>query len=135
MEQYLPMLLTIVGGLVIVVNIVVEVIKKFTAAYIPTNFVAVALSLALTLAAFFAWASIEEIIIEWYYVVGAVVVGFMVAYAAMFGFDKLKQALSGFGKAALAEPEGEAGEENEPKGQSAAGIKGAGDPLRLSMRE
>ena len=95
MEQYIPMLLSIVGGLVIVVNIIVEVVKKFTEQYIPTNFVAVALSLVLTLAAFFAWASIEAIIIEWYYVVAAVVVGFMVAYAAMFGFDKLKQALGG----------------------------------------
>lgn len=95
MEQYIPMLLSIVGGLVIVVNIIVEVVKKFTEPYIPTNFVAIALSLVLTLAAFFAWASIEAIAIEWYYVVAAVVVGFMVAYAAMFGFDKLKQALGG----------------------------------------
>ena len=89
------MLVSIVGVLVITVNIIVEVVKKFTEPYIPTNFVAVALSLVLTLAAFFAWASIEAIVIEWYYIVAAVVVGFMVAYAAMFGFDKLKQALSG----------------------------------------
>ena len=30
MEQYIPMLLSVIGGLVIVVNIVVEVLKKFT---------------------------------------------------------------------------------------------------------
>ena len=75
--EYLPMLLSIVGGLVIVVNIVVEVLKKFTEPYISTNFVAVALSLVLTLAAFFAWASIEAIVIQWYYIAAAVVVGFI----------------------------------------------------------
>ncbi len=88
------MLITIVGALVVVVNIIVEVLKKFTEPYVPTNFVAVVVSMVLTLAAFFAWCGIESIAIEWYYIVAAVVVGFMVAYAAMFGFDKLKQALN-----------------------------------------
>lgn len=94
LEAYIPTLLSLVGVLVIVVNIVVEVLKKFTEKFLPTNYLAVLLSLGLTLVAFFAWASIESIIIQWYYVVAAIVVGFFVAYAAMFGFDKLKQALT-----------------------------------------
>lgn len=94
-QEQLPMLITIVGSLVVVVNIVVEVIKKFTEKYFPTNLLAVIVSQVLTLTTFFAWCSIEAIVVQWYLVVAAVVVGFLVSYAAMFGFDKLKETLEG----------------------------------------
>ena len=94
-QEYLPMLITVIGSLVAVVNIIVEVLKKFTEKYIPTNVLAVAISMALTLTAFFAWCSINAVVVQWYLVVAAVVVGFFVAYAAMFGFDKLKEVLEG----------------------------------------
>lgn len=95
MTQYIPQLLSIVGGLVIVVNIIVQVIKPFTEKYFSTNFLAVIVSMALTLIAFFSWCAVKSVPIVWYTVAGAVVLGFFVAYAAMFGFDKLKQALEG----------------------------------------
>lgn len=98
MTEYIPMLLAIVGGLVVVVNIIVQVIKPFTMKHISTNFVAVIVSMALTLLAFFAWCAAKAIPITWYMVAGAVVVGFMVSYAAMFGFDKFKEAISGIKK-------------------------------------
>lgn len=60
----------------------------------PTNILAILISMVLTLAAFFAYCSIKSIAIVWYMVVGAIILGFLVAYAAMFGFDKLKEALS-----------------------------------------
>ena len=94
-QEYFPMLITIIGSLVVVVNIVVEVLKKFTEKYMPTNLLAVIVSMVLTLATFFAWCSINAITIQWYLTVAAVVVGFLVAYAAMFGFDKLKETLEG----------------------------------------
>lgn len=94
-QEYLPMLITVIGSLVAVVNIIVEVLKKFTEKYIPTNVLAVAISMALTLTVFFAWCSINAVVVQWYLVVAAVVVGFFVAYAAMFGFDKLKEVLEG----------------------------------------
>lgn len=97
MTQYIPQLLTAVGALVVVVNIIVQVIKPFTQKYISTNFVAVSVSMALTLAAFFAWSAANAVPIAWYMIAGAVVLGFFVAYAAMFGFDKLKEALEGTG--------------------------------------
>ena len=78
-------ILSIVGVLVIVTNIVVQVLKKLTWDKLPTNILAVLIAMALTLAAFFAYC---------YTVVGAVVLGFFVAYAAMFGFDKLKEAIA-----------------------------------------
>ena len=92
-QEYLPMLITVIGSLVAVVNIIVEVLKKFTEKYIPTNVLAVIISMVLTLTVFFAWCSINAVVVQWDLVVAAVVVGFFVAYAAMFGFDKLKEVL------------------------------------------
>ena len=72
MESILSLstILTIVGILVVLTNIVVQVLKKVT------------------------WS----IAVVWYMVVAAIVLGFLVSYAAMFGFDKLKEALTQIGK-------------------------------------
>lgn len=84
-------ILTIVGVLVAITNIITQVLKKVTWDKIPTNLLAIVISLALTLVVFFAYCQINGITIVWYLVVAAVVLGFLVAYAAMFGFDKLKE--------------------------------------------
>lgn len=86
-------LLVIIGALVALVNIIVQVLKQITWDKIPTNIVALLVSIILTLIAFFAWAAYVNLYIYWYYVAAAIVVGFMVAYAAMFGYDKLKETL------------------------------------------
>ena len=78
--------------LVFGVNIIVEVVKKLFPK-VPTTFVATILSVVVTMAAFFAWAAIIDLVILWYYVAAAFVLGLFVAYAAMFGFDKFKSAL------------------------------------------
>ena len=95
----ITVLLPIIGVLVAVVNILTQVIKKVTWDKLPTNIVVVALSVALTLAAFFAYAQLTALAVTWYMVVAAVVAGFAVAYAAMFGFDKLQEALGKGGAA------------------------------------
>jgi len=87
-------ILTIVGVLVVLTNVIVEVLKKVTWGKLPTNILAVIVSMALTVVAFFAWCQIKGITVVWYMVVAAVVVAFLVAYAAMFGFDKLKEVLN-----------------------------------------
>lgn len=74
--------------------LVVQVLKKVTWDKLPTNALAMIVSLVLTLGAFFAYCSIKGIAVVWYMVFAAVVLSFMVAYAAMFGFDKLKEALA-----------------------------------------
>lgn len=89
-------LISIIGALVVVTNIIVEVVKKATWDKIPTNILAVVVGIALSVVALFAWANISGVAVLWYYVVAAVVVGFMVAYAAMFGYDKLKEILLRF---------------------------------------
>lgn len=82
-------IISIIGVLVVLTNIVVQVLKKVT-----WDKLAMIVSLVLTLGAFFAYCSIKEIAVVWYMVFAAVVLAFMVAYAAMFGFDKLKEALA-----------------------------------------
>lgn len=86
-------LLSVVGAITALTNIITQVLKKITWDKIPTNFVALIIAEVLTLAAGGAYAAIEGITVTWYMVVAAVVVGFLSAYAAMFGFDKLREAL------------------------------------------
>lgn len=86
-------ILSIVGILVVVTNIVVQVLKKLTWDKLPTNILATIVAMVLTLAAFFAYCQIKAVPVVWYMVAAAVVLGFFVAYAAMFGFDKLKEAI------------------------------------------
>lgn len=94
----LSTILTIVGILVVLTNIVVQVLKKAVWGKLPTNILAIIVSMVLTLVTFFAYCQINAIAVVWYMVVAAVVMGFLVAYAAMFGFDKLKEALAQIGK-------------------------------------
>lgn len=93
----IALLLTIVGAITALTNIIVQVLKKITWDKVPTNLVALFVAEVLTLAAGGAYAQVNGIAITWYLVVAAVVVGFMVAYAAMFGFDKFKEIMGGLG--------------------------------------
>lgn len=90
--------ISIIGVLVVLTNIIVQVLKKVTWEKLPTNILAVAVSMALTLMAFFAYCQIKAIAVVWYMVVAAIVLGFMVSYAAMFGYDKLMEAIGKTGK-------------------------------------
>ncbi len=87
-------LIAVVGALTVVTNIIVQVLKKATWDKLPTNLLAIAVAMVLTLVAFFGYMAYMGLAVMWYYVAAAVVVGFAVAYAAMFGFDKLKEAIA-----------------------------------------
>ena len=93
----LAMLMTSIGAITVLTNIITQVLKKITWDKLPTNFVALAVAEILTLCAGGAYAQMNGIPITWYLVIGAVVVGFMSAYAAMFGFDKLREAVQSIG--------------------------------------
>ncbi len=93
-----PVLISIIGVLVVLTNLVVQVIKKLTWDKIPTNILAVVVSIVLTLGTFFAYCQVKTIDVVWYMVFAAVVLAFMVAYAAMFGYDKLMEALGQISK-------------------------------------
>lgn len=90
----LSVILSIVGVLVALTNIITQVLKKLTWGKMPTNILVVIISMTLTLVAFFAYCQIKTITVVWYMVAAAVILGFLVAYAAMFGFDKLKEVLN-----------------------------------------
>ena len=87
------LVLPVVLVLTVVTNIIVEVLKKLTWGKLPTNILVFAVAMVVTLLAFFAACQIMGVVVMWYMVVGAVVLGVFVAYAAMFGFDKLRQTL------------------------------------------
>lgn len=89
-----PMFLTVLSILTVVTNITVEVLKKLTFNIIPTQFLAVAVAIVLTWAAYIWYATENAIRTQTVYYIAVTVIGIMVAYAAMFGFDTLKSALS-----------------------------------------
>ena len=97
LETYISVLLIVVAVATVLVNIIVEVLKKITWDVIPTNLLAFIVAEAITLVTFFAVCQIKGIPVVWYMVAGAVVLGLIVAYAAMFGFDKLREMIDQIG--------------------------------------
>ena len=87
-------IVTLIGMLVALTNVITEVVKKLTWDKMPTNVLAVVVGELLTLAGGLAYFQVQGIDVVWYYVVALVVIGFMVSYAAMFGFDKLKEIMN-----------------------------------------
>lgn len=90
----MALIVTLIGILVALTNVITEVVKKLTWDKMPTNVLAVAVGELLTLTSGLAYFQVKGIDVVWYYVVALVVIGFMVAYAAMFGFDKLKEIMN-----------------------------------------
>lgn len=90
--QYASVGVFVLALLVFGVNIIVEVIKK-AFPKVPTTYVAIGVSVVLTMGAFFGWVSWKGLAVQWYCIAAAFVFGIFVAYAAMFGFDKFKDAL------------------------------------------
>lgn len=97
LEAYLSTLLIVVAVATVLVNIIVEVLKKITWDRIPTNLLAFIVAEAITLLAFFAICQVRGIPVVWYMVAAAAVLGLIVAYAAMFGFDKLRELIEQLG--------------------------------------
>ena len=87
------MILTVIGFLTVLVNLIVQVVKPLTYDKVPTEILATVLSELLTLLAYFGYAEYASWTVTWYTVAAAVVVGLLVSYAAQFGYDKLKSAL------------------------------------------
>ncbi len=90
----LSIIITALGVLVALTNVIVQVLKKATRDKLPTNVVAVLVAEVLTLAAGAAYCQIKAVPLAWYIWAALIVAGFLVAYAAMFGFDKLKQVMN-----------------------------------------
>lgn len=87
--------LVIIGALTFSTNIITEALKNIIKGF-PAQLTAFIVSMVITVAAFFAYADIANIQIEWYMVAGSVAAGFFVSYAAQFGFDKFKEVVEKF---------------------------------------
>ena len=87
----LSVIITIIGVLVALTNIVVQVLKTSTWEKLPTNLLALIVAEVLTIGVGLAYCQLNAVPLAWYVIAGLIVAGFMVAYAAMFGFDKLKE--------------------------------------------
>ena len=88
------MILTVIGFLTVLVNLIVQVVKPLTYDKVPTEILATVLSEVLTLLAYFGYAEYYSLTVTWYTIAAAIVVGLLVSYAAQFGYDKLKDALT-----------------------------------------
>jgi hypothetical protein len=80
-----------VFGLMLLVNIFTEVLKKALWDKIPTNLLVFILSVIITVVAMFIYLQIANIAFVWWMLCIAIMIAFFVAYSAMFGFDKWKQ--------------------------------------------
>lgn len=91
MSESISFLVSIVGALVLITNMVVEVMKKVTWEKFPTNLLAVIVAVVLTIVAFVTYMQMMELTMVWWYWPPVIVAGFLVSYAAMFGYDKFKE--------------------------------------------
>ena len=87
--EYGSIILSAMVLLVFATTIIVEVVKGLFKR-VPTNIVAFAVALIVTILAVVILCAVMNIPILWYYIVGAVLLGIFVAYASMYGFDKFK---------------------------------------------
>lgn len=90
------LLIPIVFGLMLLVNIFTEVLKKVLWDKIPTNLLVLVLSIVITVAALFIYLEFASVAFVWWMIVVAIAIAFFVAYSAMFGFDKWKQLFDQF---------------------------------------
>lgn len=86
----IAVLTTAIGVLVIITNALTELFKSMFSK-IPAQITATVISLFLTISTVMAYLTINEIPVQWYIVVGAIVAGFFVSYTAQFGYDKLQE--------------------------------------------
>ena len=84
------MLITAIGVLVVITNALTQLFKAMFKNLSP-QITATVIALILTICTVFTYISINEIPIEWYYIVGSIVAGFFVSYTAQFGYDKLNE--------------------------------------------
>ena len=90
--QNLSVALMVIGVLAFAVSMIVQVIKEMPGlANIPTNAVALAVSLVLTLVAVIVACQYYKIAITWYFIVAAIVAAFIVYLVATGGWERVRE--------------------------------------------
>lgn len=95
----ITMLLGVIGGLAFLVSAVTEVTKNIGfLKQIPTDMQVIMLSLIAAVVAVLGYVSYQQILLHWYYIAGAIAMGFLVAFVAMYGWQKFTDLMSRFQK-------------------------------------
>lgn len=90
MEINMAIIIVVIGMLTFTVNVIVEITKGvYPLNQVHTNYYVLGLSLMLSILSYFIYLSYYKVGFIWYYLVAAIVIGFIVAYCAMYGWEKL----------------------------------------------
>ena len=91
--------LTIIGILATFVTIVTEFTKTWGFLdRIPTSLQVLAVSMLVSVLSVVIYVQMQEAEMIWYYIVGAIVLGWIVAYVSMYGWEKLTEMWGRFKK-------------------------------------
>lgn len=85
-------LLTVIGALATFVMIVTEITKTWGILdRIPTSAQVLAVSMLVSVLGVIIYVQLQKAAMVWYYIVGAIVLGWIVAYVSMYGWEKLSE--------------------------------------------
>lgn len=91
--------LTIIGILATFVTIVTEFTKTWGFLNrIPTSLQVLVVSMLVSVLSVVIYIQMQEAEMIWYYIVGAIVLGWIVAYVSMYGWEKLTEMWGRFKK-------------------------------------
>lgn len=91
--------LTIIGILATFVTIVTEFTKTWGFLdRIPTSLQVLAVSMLVSVLSVVIYVQMQKTEMIWYYIVGAIVLGWIVAYVSMYGWEKLTEMWGRFKK-------------------------------------
>ena len=92
-------ILTIIGEMATFVTIVTEFTKSWGFLdRIPTSLQVLAVSMLVSVLSVVIYVQMQEAEMVWYYIVGAIVLGWIVAYVSMYGWEKLTEMWGRFKK-------------------------------------
>lgn len=93
------LLLTVIGVLAFTVSVITEVTKSVSFLNkIPTDIQVLVTSILLSVLSVLVYVDLSKTKLIWYYIVGAVVLGFFVSFIAMYGWEKLTTMYNRFKK-------------------------------------
>ena len=85
-------ILTIIGAMATFVTIVTEFTKTWGFLNrIPTSLQVLVVSMLVSILSVVIYVQMQKAEMIWYYIVGAIVLGWIVAYVSMYGWEKLTE--------------------------------------------
>ena len=92
-------ILTIIGAMATFVTIVTEFTKTWGFLNrIPTSLQVLVVSMLVSILSVVIYVQMQKATMVWYYIVGAIVLGWIVAYVSMYGWEKLTEMWGRFKK-------------------------------------